>query len=554
MVVTRWRGTTATTTTMPTETVQEKAQRYVDQGCVKPGRHCYNVRGNTGTWQVTQRRDKSLRCSCPVPAKQMCSHRIAVEIYREKQKAKKECARQMSDETKMVAATQPMAMAPQVARPEPEGQQLDAIWRIAEILSKTAAFSKNVKRYDNVTKQQVWETIPGDPNEVFSVCLAGLDFNLSASSSSRNLKMIKGALSISAELMRARLHQFGYEYELEFEQDEKGKPKSATMFLWRVRDPKTRWQATYTMQEAAQAGLIKDGGGWTNNPEDMLVARVTTRVVRRYAPEVLNKTYLPEELGFYEDDDGQGGTRLVSVIENEEDSGGMEATVEEAEPVPDAAPAAPKKPRAPKAEKPAAVAAPAPAPEPVEDPTIIEGTFEPETTTPGTHQRLDAIPDDELAYLPNGEPANEATKLWELQQAKDDAAEIAVAHTVSADAGIDDEYPEAAEPEAFAPLPEPPTAPLGPQHVEGQAAVAPEPAPEPVVAKASSDELSAEDAKHYSSSGALRGYLSQQCGFRFTKNQNEVKAEAGFPDIEWQDLDEDQRMIVFLCAREKAQS
>ena len=530
---------------MPSETVREKAQRYVDQGCVKPGRHCYNVRGNTGTWQVTQRRDKSLRCSCPVPAKQMCSHRIAVEIYREKQKAKKECARQM-DETRMVAATQPMAMAPQVARPEPEGQQLESLMTIAGILAKTAAFSKNVKRYDNVAKQQVWETVPGDPNEVFSVILAGLDFNLSASAASRHLKMIKGALSISAEIMRARLHQFGYEYELAFEQDEKGKPKSATMFLWRVRDPKTRWQATYTMQEAAQAGLIKDGGGWNSNPEDMLVARVTTRVVRRYAPEVLNKTYLPEELGFYEDDDGQGGTRLVSIVEDDADDAPEPVAAEPAE--------EPKKQRSTKTAKPPAVQEPAPAPEPVEDPTIIEGTFEPETTTPGTHQRLDAIPDDELAYLPNGEPANEATKLWELQQAKDDAAEIAVAHTVSADAGIDDEYPEAAAPEAFAPLPEPPTAPLGPQHVEGQAAVAPEPAPEPVVAKASPDELSAEDAKHYSSSGALRGYLSQQCGFRFTKNQNEVKAEAGFPDIEWQDLDEDQRMIVFLCAREKAQS
>lgn len=45
-------------------------------------------------------------------------------------------------------------------------------------------------------------------------------------------------------------------------------------------------EATYTIEDAQRAGLtVKDN--WKNNPEDMLVARATTRAMRRFAPDVM---------------------------------------------------------------------------------------------------------------------------------------------------------------------------------------------------------------------------------------------------------------------------
>lgn len=45
-------------------------------------------------------------------------------------------------------------------------------------------------------------------------------------------------------------------------------------------------EATYTIDDATRAGLTNKTN-WQNNPEDMLVARATTRAMRRYAPGVM---------------------------------------------------------------------------------------------------------------------------------------------------------------------------------------------------------------------------------------------------------------------------
>ena len=63
---------------MPRETVAEKAERYLREGRVTATRNSHTVRGDTGEHRVTRRPNGDLRCSCPVRAKQQCSHRAAV--------------------------------------------------------------------------------------------------------------------------------------------------------------------------------------------------------------------------------------------------------------------------------------------------------------------------------------------------------------------------------------------------------------------------------------------------------------------------------------------
>jgi hypothetical protein len=70
-------------------------------------------------------------------------------------------------------------------------------------------------------------------------------------------------------------------------------PSSATVTV--SRDGVAIGIASYTLDDAKRANLLgKDN--WRTNPEDMLVARATTRAVRRYAPTVLFGLATPDEI------------------------------------------------------------------------------------------------------------------------------------------------------------------------------------------------------------------------------------------------------------------
>lgn len=70
---------------MPRINKQAKAAELVRTGRVSEAGRGWQVVGDTRTYRVTRRDDGALRCECPVPKAQMCSHRLAVGMY-EKQK------------------------------------------------------------------------------------------------------------------------------------------------------------------------------------------------------------------------------------------------------------------------------------------------------------------------------------------------------------------------------------------------------------------------------------------------------------------------------------
>jgi len=465
----------ATTPKAFTPAVEAKAAEIVAAGGVTRadgrGYPTWLVRGEHGRYTVRWLVQRKLwECDCPANGAQ-CSHIRAAQLKmalteqttQAKPEAKankpqpaavapprqtdiKETESMATDkpETQMVRTATTQAMTPQVAPPLPELDYLDRLWWVSEKLAKSAGFAKKFKKYDPATKAEKWFTEPGEPADIFAIILAGLDFGLSPSSASRHLRMVGTAMSISAEIMRARLHQFGYEYDLEVSKEivdfslfnkqgsvaGQGKsPSYVTAILWRREDPGQKWSATYNIEEAVKGGLTMAYGGYQKNPEDMLIARATTRVVRRYAPEVLNKTYLPEELGYEEQPDGEEGTRLVRIeVDGEE--------------VPTAAPATPSPPKPRARAKKAPVAPPT---EPV-GPDTIEGVFDASGAPTGTVERLEdlaegdepdgdtpaapaaanedgvtdleIVPEDQpwFQYGPTGGPANEQMKLYMVEQ------------------------------------------------------------------------------------------------------------------------------------------
>jgi hypothetical protein len=271
------------------------------------------------------------------------------------------------------------------------------------------------------------------------------------------------------------------------------------------------------MAEARSADLVKQDGNWDKFGEDMLVARATTRCVRRYAPDILNKTYLAEELGLIEVSDGQQGTRLVEIDSGEDyhegatlpptfdRETGEERTLEAPAPTP------PPTPEPPAPAPPAPAQAPR-ADAPVTDPLGTSGA----AATPPPPLDYDEVPEGlhdpgPIGPEPGGDP-------------------------------FDEDTPPAAAPQRMDAAPEdraPDMPSTGPETREAEAK-----------ALIQAQTLPAPHLKAIIDTGTLRGYLLT-AGFCPPKDRN-AKAAAGYANIDWPALTMEQRLVVIWKADEIA--
>lgn len=113
----------------------------------------------------------------------------------------------------------------------------------------------------------------------------------------QTVAFVQGRPVIDATMQRAMAERAGYDVEI-IEADR-------THAVVQVTPPgKTPRTATYTWEDATTAKLTNKDN-WKNNPEDMLVARATTRALKRHAPSVM--------LGFVDPDDA-GEPDMVEVL------------------------------------------------------------------------------------------------------------------------------------------------------------------------------------------------------------------------------------------------
>ena len=95
------------------------------------------------------------------------------------------------------------------------------------------------------------------------------------------LSVIKGKLVASAKLKRALVERAGYRLARENDTDE-----TCTAVLYRSATGEVVGSYTFTIEMAKQAGLVKPDSGYVKNPERMLWARASTRVIDDFAPGV----------------------------------------------------------------------------------------------------------------------------------------------------------------------------------------------------------------------------------------------------------------------------
>ena len=106
----------------------------------------------------------------------------------------------------------------------------------------------------------------------------------------QSVAFVQGRPVIDATMQRALAKQAGYRVIVTHADRD-----SATVSVTELATGEVIGEACYTMSDAKAAGLLtKDN--WKKNPEDMLVARATTRAVRRFAPEVMVGLTVADEL------------------------------------------------------------------------------------------------------------------------------------------------------------------------------------------------------------------------------------------------------------------
>lgn len=189
-------------------------------------------------------------------------------------------------------------MTDAIAKPEP-----NAFARLDE--RRVAVSGNPADRFEPRSYEELWtmsqalsragicpDALKLKPADVMLVLMQGAELGLRVVQSLKHLPVIKGRPGMSAELMRGMCqeHPDCETFELDEVSD-----KAATLTV-----KKRGWAAsktvTYTIEEAQKAGLVRDGSPWKTGPQDMLVARVTSRAARRYFPNVTSGLYTPEEL------------------------------------------------------------------------------------------------------------------------------------------------------------------------------------------------------------------------------------------------------------------
>lgn len=137
--------------------------------------------------------------------------------------------------------------------------------------------------------------------------LAGQELGFGPVASMTGINIIKGKVSLSANLMAAAIKRSGrYTFRLA-----KGHPTDAECTIEFFERSGDKWESlgssTFTAEDAKRAGL--GGDNWRKYPRNMLYARAMSNGVKWYCPDISGSPlYTPDELGA--DIDGETGEVL----------------------------------------------------------------------------------------------------------------------------------------------------------------------------------------------------------------------------------------------------
>ncbi len=126
---------------------------------------------------------------------------------------------------------------------------------------------------------------------ILSVMLLARELGISPMQAiSGGINNIQGKFEISARIMNQLIRRHGHKLAIKMSTPE-------VCCIWtRRKDTGEEHEETYTIQDAAKAGLIKPTGAWKTVPSDMLFARCISRLARRVYADCIGGFYIEGEL------------------------------------------------------------------------------------------------------------------------------------------------------------------------------------------------------------------------------------------------------------------
>lgn len=147
--------------------------------------------------------------------------------------------------------------------------------------------------FQNMAKQAVGSKLYrgiGDEFAVMTIMLAARELDIPPMAAlNGGINIINGKTEISARMMAALIIRRGHTISVEESTDQK-------CVLKGTRSNGQIAFESFTIDEAKQAGLIKEGGGWKKWPKDMCYARCMSRLARRLFPDVIGMGYVEGEI------------------------------------------------------------------------------------------------------------------------------------------------------------------------------------------------------------------------------------------------------------------
>ena len=177
--------------------------------------------------------------------------------------------------------------APVVASP----MSLGDIMELGNVLVRSGMFRSTVSAEQAVAK-----------------VLAGRELGLGPIASMTHVFVIDGKVGLSAGLIGSKIRQHP---DYDFKVTEHSEEECAIEFFYRGEIAGT---SSFSVKDAEQAGLLRQGSPWTKYPRNMVYARALTNGARWYAPDAFGGSiYTPEELGASVKFDATGQETVESV-------------------------------------------------------------------------------------------------------------------------------------------------------------------------------------------------------------------------------------------------
>ena len=192
-----------------------------------------------------------------------------------------------------------------------ETQQPNAIKQMQSIKSKAfdmipKTFDESIKYAEFLSKSNILPAnLQGRPHDVFAMVQTGLEIGITPMQAVRFLAVVNGRVSIWGDMMLALVFNSGLMES--FSETINGNVATCEV----KRKGGFSNTSTFSMDDAATAGLLRKSGVWQQYPKRMLQLRARGFALRNLFPDVLNGLSMTEEFDEYIELNERGEVKIV---------------------------------------------------------------------------------------------------------------------------------------------------------------------------------------------------------------------------------------------------